>query len=127
MPSLSLSGAIALAGAKPIELIKIDAQGVDVSLVMATDAALLHSKVHSIRLEAVADDCNALYDGQKQCAETVRYMHSIGYRLARGFVYREGGGGDEAMDASTASECRSGAWYPQESSQCEADLVFERA
>lgn len=130
VPSLSLSSAIALAGAKPIELVKIDAQGVDVSLVMATDPQLLRSRVRKVRLETVADDCNPLYEGQKQCAETVRYMHSIGYTLARGFHYSVGGGkGDELMTASVAAQCRSDAWYPRVKSRqlCEADLVFERA
>ena len=115
---MSLAAAIGLAGAKPVELIKIDAQGLDVSLVMATDPAVLRKKVRTIQLETIGDDCNTLYEGQRRCGETIAYMRSIGYRLSHG----EAAGTMAHLDAEVVARCSSKAFR----SYCEADLIFER-
>lgn len=114
VPSMTLAGALALAGSKPIEHIKMDAQGVDARLISATDQALFRSKVRSLKLETVADDCNALYEGQMKCGDTIRIMKSRGYRLTKGPA-------DES--------CSSQAWKKRNRSgndRCEGDLEFER-
>ena len=118
VPSISLAAAIGLAGAHPIELIKIDAQGIDASLVMATNAALLRRKVRYVQLETVAEDCNVLYEGQMRCLATVEHMRMVGFKLVRGETY----GGP--ISATHAATCRSTTWYPPTRAICESDLVF---
>lgn len=118
VPTMTLASAIGLAGPLPIELVKIDVQGLDASLVMATDASLLFSKVRRVQLETVADRCDPLYEGQVPCHTIIDYMRGIGYRVQGG---EYAGPLGRRMDADTAASCSSAQY-----GNCEADLIFER-
>ena len=79
MPSITLAAAIALAGDLPIHHLKLDAQGVDLSLLTSTDPELLRSKVKFVSMEVVASDCAPLYYGQPRCDEVVATMRALGF------------------------------------------------
>jgi hypothetical protein len=97
------------------------AEGVDIDLLLSTDAALLRSKVRAVSLEVVGDDCTPLYEGQKRCGEVVEQMTRLGYRL------KASRGANRTAQAS----CRTSEWYPRPEQQalranCEMDFTFER-
>lgn len=113
VPSISLAAAIALAGGRQISLLKLDAQGVDLALLQATDPMLLKSQVSAISMEVVASDCPPLYDGQPHCHEVYGLMRSLGYRL-------------HSLRSSHVRHCYS--WVDRDTNQslCEQDFSFYR-
>lgn len=78
--SVTLVQALALLPARlPVRLLKIDAQGVDHTLVLSAPPALLRRRVDHISLEVRSDECTPLYHGQAGCAEVVAAMATIGF------------------------------------------------
>ena len=81
-------------------------------------------------MEVVADDGNALYEGQVQCSATLAIMRAVGYELN---VQRTAGESQyRGFVPSRAAGCTMAAWGTtqasgRESHGCEANLVFERA
>jgi len=81
--SLSLQQVLNMTAPFPVQRLKIDAQGADLSLIKATDARLLRSRVHQIELEVEGSNrtlCGPpLYKGQPVCEEANEYLSSIGF------------------------------------------------
>lgn len=82
--AITLSDALALAGARPIRLIKVDAQGIDFQLVNATRRAAL-ARVQSIHLEMWRDTptCagRSLYGSDvTTCRQALARMAQLGFR-----------------------------------------------
>ena len=81
--SLSLEQVLNMTAPYPVKRLKIDAQGVDFSLLRATDSRLIRSRVHSVELEVEGSNVTrcgtALYVGQPVCEEVHAYMASIGF------------------------------------------------
>jgi FkbM family methyltransferase len=80
VPSITLDSALGLAGRRQIMHLKLDVQGVDLSLIRSVDPRRLRRQVQSFSMEVVADDCPSLYVGQPHCSEVIAYARSIGYK-----------------------------------------------
>ena len=79
VPVYPLSQLLALVGPqRHVQLIKIDAQGADLSIVQSGGAAL-RQQVRFVQMEVVADDCSVLYAGQPQCGAVLREMAALGF------------------------------------------------
>ena len=78
--TITLEHALRLAGDLPIRRLKVDAEGIDLRLIKATDPRLLRDRVHSIQLEARTVQCEPIYEGQENCHEVLHYMTSIGFQ-----------------------------------------------
>jgi len=81
VPSISLASALGLAGRLPIRHLKIDAQGVDMTLIKSVSAKVLQERVRSISMELPASDCQPLYKGQPRCPEMMGAMRDLGYAV----------------------------------------------
>ena len=96
VPAITMSDAITMAGEqRPIKLLKLDAQGVDLKLIQSTPASRLQ-RVQAISMELHKDTpwCSSagmLYKDRELCPEAVRYMASIGFRYVgfSGTITRE--------------------------------------
>ena len=62
--------------------LKIDAQGVDLSLLTAAGASLLR-RVTEVSLETKSDHCDGLYEGQPNCSTVVRSLAELGFHPGR--------------------------------------------
>ena len=87
VPAITLAQALALAGSqnkRPIRLLKIDAQGLDIELVRSTPASeFLYVQAISVELHKSTPYCRdqGLYKtGRELCPEAVAYMASIGFK-----------------------------------------------
>ena len=80
--TMTLQGALRLAGDKPIAMIKLDAQGMDFKLVNSTPPHALAS-VRSIKMEARSDLCEPLYVGQEGCNIIQARMKELGFGKMR--------------------------------------------
>ena len=85
--------------------LKIDAQGVDLSLLSAAGAGLLR-RVGEVSLETLRDTCDGLYDGQPNCSTTLSTLASLGFAPER-----------------SSFRCDDPRFFTQ-GSGCEANLVF---
>ena len=63
----------------PIEFARIDAQGLDLSIV-ESGGALLSQRVRRLVLEVLADDCKPHYEGQPNCSSVMERMQRLGFR-----------------------------------------------
>ena len=62
---------------RPIDFLKIDAQGMDVDIV-TSGGDMLHL-VRRVLLEVVSDDCKPVYTNQPRCSEVVKRMRALGF------------------------------------------------
>ena len=62
---------------RPIDMIKVDAQGMD--LRVARSGGPLLSRVRRFQLEVISDDCSPLYTGQPRCSHVVSTMRGLGF------------------------------------------------
>lgn len=117
VPSISLASAIGLLPDEiPIKLIKIDAQGVDFTLISETPPSLLQRRVQSIQMEVRSPTCPTLYRGQTTCEAVEALMKSMGYRSRGGkAVCPPGRGADGRCHLRHEVAC------------CEANAIFDRA
>jgi hypothetical protein len=60
-----------------VALLKIDAQGYDLNVVVSAGGAV--DRIDYVAMEVVSDDCAALYEGQPKCAEVVETMIKHGF------------------------------------------------
>ena len=80
VPTISLDTLIGDFVQRPIELIKLDAQGADLEIVLSANAS--RSLIRRVSLEVISEDCDVLYDGQPKCVEVVLKMAAIGFEPA---------------------------------------------
>ncbi len=124
VPSLSLTSALGLAGSLPIGLLKLDAQGADLTLLMSVPPGMLRERVKRIIMEVVADDCNPLYVGQPLCSMVLQSMRALGYAA----VYR--GKPFNGESCTEGAFVRIRPWLSQPHSEgrrfCEIDPTFYR-
>lgn len=64
--------------------LKIDAQGMDLSVLAATGTELMR-RVDEVSLETLNDDCDGIYEAQPNCSTVVRKMATLGFRPTGGF------------------------------------------
>ena len=57
---------------------KLDAQGADLSILLAAGAEVLR-QVDEIVMETLSDACDGLYDDQPNCSTAVDGMRSLGF------------------------------------------------
>eukprot|EP00308_Calcidiscus_leptoporus_P009107 CAMPEP_0119359250 /NCGR_PEP_ID=MMETSP1334-20130426/7183_1 /TAXON_ID=127549 /ORGANISM="Calcidiscus leptoporus, Strain RCC1130" /LENGTH=475 /DNA_ID=CAMNT_0007373889 /DNA_START=26 /DNA_END=1454 /DNA_ORIENTATION=- len=62
---------------RPVDFVKIDAQGADLMIVQSGGTMLHH--VRAVQLEVVSDDCSEIYDGQPRCTQVVAEMAALGF------------------------------------------------
>ena len=62
---------------RPVDFIKIDAQGMDVQIVQSGGDMLRN--VRRVLLEVVSDDCKPVYQNQPRCSEVVQRMAGLGF------------------------------------------------
>mmetsp|Transcript_36174 Transcript_36174/g.62112 ORF Transcript_36174/g.62112 Transcript_36174/m.62112 type:complete len:209 (+) Transcript_36174:1135-1761(+) len=120
VPSVSLTSALRLAGKLPVKLLKLDAQGLDARLLMATAPELLSSRVHAVVMEMVPEDCNALYEGQARCSAVLAFMGSVGFHARNWSVQHA----DPAGNLCRGWRRRGGRWFEVGRSSCEAETLF---
>ena len=65
---------------RPIDFIKVDAQGLDMGVIES--AGPLLSRVRAFSVEVVSDICVPLYEGQPQCSEVMRRARALGFEPA---------------------------------------------
>ena len=65
---------------RPIDFIKVDAQGLDMGVIES--AGPLLSRVRAFSVEVVSDICAPLYEGQPQCSEVMRRARALGFEPA---------------------------------------------
>ena len=79
VPSIPLSVLLGWIG-RPVELIKIDAQGLDLRIIQSAGASI--PSVRRFSMEVVSDDCSGLYVGQPNCSQVVGRAAELGFRPA---------------------------------------------
>ena len=89
----------------PIRVLKIDAQGLDLKLMMAMPDEVWE-RTQAVQLEARLRRCKPLYEGQESCEEMVEAM------VRRGFKPR--------------AECRPGCPHCGSKTTCEQNVLFVR-
>lgn len=62
---------------RPVDFVKIDAQGMDLEIV-ASGGAMLRN-VRRVLLEVISDDCRPVYESQPRCSEVVSRMATLGF------------------------------------------------
>ena len=105
VPTITLETILGWLDPRPVELLKIDAQGMDLEVVRSG-----FSRLHQVRrfsLEVVSDECEPLYDSQPTCSTVVRVARQLGFAPA---------------SPNLACTCR----FPRkrENSMCEMDVLF---
>uniref|UniRef100_A0A7S0JIX5 Methyltransferase FkbM domain-containing protein n=1 Tax=Calcidiscus leptoporus TaxID=127549 RepID=A0A7S0JIX5_9EUKA len=81
VPSVTLGTLLQWIGnERPIEFIKIDAQGMDLRVIESAGSAI--SRVRRFQLEVISDDCHGLYVGQPRCSEVLLHAEKLGFSPA---------------------------------------------
>ena len=62
---------------RPVDFVKIDAQGMDLEVVKSGGDQL--KNVKRLLLEVIADDCRPVYEGQPTCTEVFAQMRAFGF------------------------------------------------
>ena len=96
-------------GDRPVEFIKVDAQGMDLRVIESAGGRL--AQIRRFGLEGISDDCHGLYVGQPNCSSVVARASELGYRPASPV---------RCMPLPRATKWRRTAWG------CELELVFVR-
>lgn len=82
VPSLPLSTILGWVDPSlPIELIKVDAQGMDLRVIESAGGAALR-RVRRFSLEVNSDDCDGMYASQPKCSQVVSRAASLGFAPA---------------------------------------------
>ncbi|CAG9466267.1 unnamed protein product [Pedinophyceae sp. YPF-701] len=68
----------------PIDNLKVDAQGLDLEVIMSAGEHL--DRVRTVTAEVIRDQGPFFYEGQKSCSDMVRYMESRGFRMSVGAI-----------------------------------------
>ena len=63
---------------RPVEFLKIDAQGMDLDIV-TSGGSMLHL-LQRVLLEVISDDCKPVYLNQPRCSEVIARMGSLGFK-----------------------------------------------
>ena len=119
VPTITLEKTISLVPAHlPIRLLKLDAQGTDIQLLMSVDPRVLRRRVEYLQFETVGKNCKPIYVGQPPCDIASEYLKSIGFKVREGTV-------DACADMATkpdpyADKVSNFGWG------CEANMYFER-
>mmetsp|Transcript_47385 Transcript_47385/g.101147 ORF Transcript_47385/g.101147 Transcript_47385/m.101147 type:complete len:249 (-) Transcript_47385:226-972(-) len=79
VPMVSLEALLGWA-ARPVDFLKIDAQGLDTTIVASARGRL--TQVRRFQLEVIADDCDSLYEGQPKCSEVLAQAAKLGFAPA---------------------------------------------
>ena len=92
VPTLSLEYVLGslLPRGLPVEKLKVDAQGHDLSIVQSGSA--LVQGIQEIMLESYPDDCPPFYEGQPLCSVIVAGMAELGFSLWKTPACSKGGG-----------------------------------
>ena len=123
VPSISLKTALGLVPAHlNVEHLKLDVQGVDLALIQSVEPTLFRGRVERFSMEVVADDCNALYEGQPRCTEVLRYARSIGYVPYGTDIFHKG----KRFSCTGWRECDEVKEASCAVSVCEKDINFEK-
>jgi len=81
VPTISMDQALSLApAALPIELLKLDTQGMDLKLLRSASKANL-ARVAAIELEVVKSGCTTLYIGQETHLDVTAFLQEQGFKL----------------------------------------------
>ncbi|KOO33791.1 hypothetical protein Ctob_014516 [Chrysochromulina tobinii] len=81
VPTISMDQALSLApAALPIELLKLDTQGMDLKLLRSASKANL-ARVAAIELEVVKSGCTTLYIGQETHLDVDAFLQEQGFKL----------------------------------------------
>ena len=80
VPRVTLREVLGWISPRPVELLKVDAQGMDLRVIES--AGDLLPNVRRFQLEVVADDCHGLYVGQPNCSTVVARAAQLGYAPA---------------------------------------------
>lgn len=81
VPTISIDQALRLApAALPIELLKLDTQGMDLKLLRSASKANL-ARVAAIELEVVKSGCTPLYIGQETHHDVDAFLQEQGFKL----------------------------------------------
>ena len=81
VPTISMDQALSLApAALPIELLKLDTQGMDLKLLRSASKANL-ARVAAIELEVVKSGCTTLYIGQETHLDVNAFLQEQGFKL----------------------------------------------
>lgn len=82
VPTISLHNLLGLIGPgeRPIDFMKIDAQGMDLRILESAGRRL--KRVRRFTLELLSDDCHGIYDGQPNCSTVVAAAAALGYTPA---------------------------------------------
>ena len=81
VPTISIDQALSLApAALPIELLKLDTQGMDLKLLRSASKANL-ARVAAIELEVVKSGCTTLYIGQETHLDVTAFLQEQGFKL----------------------------------------------
>jgi hypothetical protein len=81
VPTISMDQALSLApAALPIELLKLDTQGMDLKLLRSASKANL-ARVAAIELEVVKSGCTTLYIGQETHHDVDAFLQEQGFKL----------------------------------------------
>jgi len=65
---------------RPVQLVKIDAQGMDLDIVRSAGAR--RTLLRRVVVEVVSDDCDVLYEGQPPCSKILREMAALQFEPA---------------------------------------------
>lgn len=80
VPTVSLEAVLGWAPGRPVEFIKVDAQGLDATIIASARGRL--GSVRSFALEVISDDCHTLYVGQPRCSGVVEQAAKLGFAPA---------------------------------------------
>ena len=107
MPSITLADALALTPESlPVRLLKMDAQGSDLTIVKATPTeSLRRVQLIAMELHKATPWCKSvgvLYPDRELCPEAVAHMESIGFRF-EGWVVRNAANSGRARSPAAGS------------------------
>ena len=80
VPQATLRQVLTWIGPRPVELVKVDVQGMDLRVIES--AGYLLPQVRRFQLEVISDDCHGLYVGQPKCSAVVARAAQLGFEPA---------------------------------------------
>lgn len=104
MPTVTLESILGWV-ARPVDLVKVDAQGMDLEVIRSA-----FSRVRQVRrfsLEVISDECYPLYRSQPTCSTVVRVARQLGF-----------------APATRTLACAARFPRKRENSMCEMDVLF---
>ena len=113
VPAVPLETVLEWIGPRRVDFVKVDAQGVDLSVMESARSRI--SQIERFQLEVIADDCDGLYTGQPKCSAVVARAAELGFAPATDVHCNPLGGRSGEL-----AGWRRSAWG------CELEVVFLR-